>query len=128
MIAINDQDRVEVVRQARVITLSEDRLYLFELFALFALPHFIDRPLINVHCVYLPFSAHLSGEAKGEMSGAAANVRNSITRLHPQCSKHFGRPLPHIPFTVTFRFLRQSAYGYFINVTACLSSVANSAF
>src|SRR5262245_38030485 len=101
MIGVNDQDRVETVRQARVGALAKDRFYLIELFALLTLTHFIDRLFVNVYSIDLAFGAHARGQSKGEIAIAGADVRHTMSGLRPQCVHHFARPLPLVTFAAT---------------------------
>src|SRR5262249_17393351 len=106
MIGLNNQYRVEVIRESRVGALAKDRLYLPQLFAILTLPHFIDRLFVNVDRIDLAFSAHPSGQAKSEITEATADVRDAPPRLRAQSVHHFAGPLPHVPSERAVRFLR----------------------
>src|SRR5262249_37907160 len=78
VIGLNDQYRVEVIRQSRVGALAQNRFDLLEIFALLARSHSIDRLAINVYRVDFTFSFHARGQAKSEIAEAAADVRYAI--------------------------------------------------
>ncbi|MFY9574757.1 MAG: hypothetical protein WAV20_25425 [Blastocatellia bacterium] len=88
MVGVDDQHRVEIVRKMRVSTLSKDRFDLPEFLAVLPLPHFINRFLIDVFRVDLTFCANPRGQAKSEVAGTAADIRNAMSGLNCQGVKH----------------------------------------
>src|SRR5262245_58266402 len=109
VIGVNDQNRVEVVRQARVGAHAKDRFYLLKLFALLTLPHFIDRLFVNVYRIDLAVSTDARGQSKSEIAIAGAEGRHALFGLHPQRLHHFTRPLPLVTYAATVGFLRRIA-------------------